>query len=165
MFYFGLCATLLFWCYIVFKMAAVYNALQPIQGTVTQVEKSGNRIPVYTFHLKPYKSLFTNEGNGTLSLLKPLPNINTEVLFYILDQDRSKTTKKHIVPAFGLSHYKLVDCYYFTVRPLLGRHLLMMIIGFMNCCLNGIAYAAGKTKISWSLFVASLLVFFLLMLL
>jgi len=165
LFYFSLCATLLFWFYVIFKIAAVYNALQPIQGTVTQIKKSSNRIPVYILHLQQYKSRFKSVGNGTLSLLKPVPKVNKEVLFYIREQDKAKTRQNDIVPAFGLHHYTLVDCYYFTVRPSLGQHLLIMIIGFMTCCFNAITYAASKTKGSWYVFIASLLVFFLLMLL
>lgn len=165
LFYFSLCATLLFWCYIIFKIAAVYNALQPIDGTITQVENSRSRIPVYTFHLQPYKSRFKSAGNGTLSLLKPVPDVHAEVRFYIREQDKAKTWHNDIVPAFGLHHYTLVDCYYFTVRPSLGQHLLIMIIGFMTCCFNAIAYAAFKTRLTWRIFGASLIIFFLLMLL
>lgn len=165
LFYFSLCTNLAFWIYIIFRIATVYSALQPIQGTVTQVEKSRNRIPVYTLHLQQYKSRFISPGNGTLSLLKPVPKVNKEVLFYIREQDKTKTAQSDIVAAFGLHHYTLVDCYYFAVRPSLWQHLLIMIIGFMACCFNGITYAASKTKGSWFVFITSLLVFFLLMLL
>ncbi|GEM_PF-1514911 len=165
LFYFSLCATLFFWFYIIFKIAAVYNTLQPIQGTVTQVEKSRNRIPVYILHLQQYKSRFKSVGNGTLSLLKPAPDVHTEVLFYIREQDKTKIWHNDIVPAFGLHHYTLVDCYYFTVRPSLGQQVLIMIISFIICCFNALAYAAFKTKLTWRIFGASLLIFFLLMLL
>ncbi|RYD99587.1 MAG: hypothetical protein EOP54_03685 [Sphingobacteriales bacterium] len=163
--YFSLVATFLFWLYIVFKMINVYNSLQAVQGTITKIEKSGNRIPVYTLHLQQYKSSFISKGNGTLSLLKPVSEANTEALFYIREQDATKTAKIDVVPAFGVVHYKFIDCYYFVVRPALWHHLLIIFSSFMICCINALAYAACKTKITWRIFIASILVFLLLMLL
>lgn len=163
--YFSFTVTFLCCLYIVIKIGVIYNSLQPLQGTIAKVEKSGNRIPVYTLRLHEYKSPFTSAGNGTLSLLKPVPKINTEVQFYIRQQDSIKTAQNDIVPAFGLSHYKLVDCYYFVVRPALWPHLFIILCSFMICCLNALAYAAYKTKMTWRIFTVSLLLFFLLMLL
>ncbi len=165
LFYFSLCVNFLFWLYIIFKIVTAYSALQPIQGTVTQVEKSGNRIPVYMLHLQEYKSRFASEGNGTLSLLKPPPRVTAQVRFYILKYDKSKTAKNDIVPAFGLTHYKSVDCYYYAVRAGFGVHLVIIVSSFMICCLNVLSYIVLKTKMNWRIFVVSLLLFFLLMLL
>lgn len=163
--YFSWIATCLYWLYIMAGIITVYYSLEPIQGTIARVEKSGNRIPVYTVYLKEYRSPFLNEGNGTLSLFKPAPEANSVVLFYIREADKSRTLKQEPVFSFGLNHYKLVDCYYFVVRPALLHHLLIISGSLLLCCLNALTYALYKTKMSWHIFVASMLVFFLLMLL
>lgn len=163
--YFSWIATCLCWLYITVSIITVYYSLEPIQGTIFKVEKSRNRIPVYTVYLKEYNSPFLNEGNGTLSLFKPAPEVNSVVLFYIREADKVRTLKQEPVFSFGLNHYKLVDCYYFVVRPALLHHLLIICGSFLLCCLNALSYALYKTKMSWRVFVVSMLVFFLLMLL
>ncbi len=163
--YFSWIATCLFWLYITVSIINVYCSLDPIQGTIAKMEKSRNRIPVYTFYLKEYGSPFLNEGNGTLSLFKRVPELNTTVLFYIREADKARILKQEPVSSFGLNHYKLVDCYYFAVRPAWWHHLLIISGSLLLCCLNALTYALYKTKMSWRIFVASMLVFFLLMLL
>lgn len=163
--YFNWIITFLFWLYITVSITVVYYSLEPVQGTIARVEKSGTRLPVYTIYLKQYESRFTNPGNGTLSLLKPEPEANIEVLFYIRAQDVPKTSRNEVVPCFGLNHYRLADCYYFVVRPGLFHHLLIIFSSLIVCCLNALTYAVYKTKTAWRVFTASILVLFLLMLL
>lgn len=163
--YFSWIATSLFWLYITLSIITVYYSLEPIQGTIARVEKSRNRVPVYTIYLKEYESPFLNKGNGTLSLFKPVPEVNATVLFYIREADKARILQKESVPSFGLSHYKLVDCYYFIVRPALLSHLLIIFGSLLLCCLNALTYACYKTKMSWRIFIASILLLFLLMLL
>ncbi|MBL7705861.1 MAG: hypothetical protein JNM21_10000 [Taibaiella sp.] len=77
--YFSWIATCLFWLYITVRIITVYCSLEPVQGTIAKVEKSRDRIPVYTVYLKEHRSPFLNEGNGTLSLFKPAPKLNSAV--------------------------------------------------------------------------------------
>jgi len=163
--YFCSTATFLFWLYIVGKTIYVYYSLEHIEGTITKVEKSGNRIPVYTINLLEHKSNFISTGNGTLSLLKKPPEENSVVSFYIRKVDKSKTSRKGSVFNFGLNGYTIIDCYYFVVRPQLLHHLFIICCSFIICCLNAVSYAHYNTKMSWRLLIASIIVFLQLMLL
>ncbi len=163
--YYSLIATLLFWLYIAGKTMYVYSSLEPIQGTITKVEKSGNRIPVYTINLQEYNSSFSNTGNGTLSLLKKVPEENSDVFFYIRKADIPKTTSNDTIFNFGLHGYTLIDCYYFVVRPHLLQHIFILFCSFILCCLHAYSYARYSSTLSWRLLIASLLLLLQLMLL
>ena len=148
-------------------MLIQYNRLVPIEGILSEVNKSTNRISYFKFNLSGYKCTFENKGNGLLSLLKPAIIYNEKpVYFKILKDDLPfvNTYLKFTYIGFNGKH-TLIDLYYCIVKP----SLLIQI--FLICCtvvlfgLNFICHYRYKQIVFKRLMVASLLFSFLLMLL
>ncbi len=55
--------------YFFISIIISYHNLIPTKGTLINMEKSGNRIPYYTFRLKEFNCTFQNKGHSFLSLL------------------------------------------------------------------------------------------------
>ncbi|MFD2287079.1 hypothetical protein GJU39_10550 [Pedobacter petrophilus] len=148
-------------------MLIQHNRLVTIQGILSEVNKSSNRIPYYRLNLNGYKSTFQNKGNGLLSLLKPAIVYDRKPVFFkILKDDLLfvNTYEKTTYIGFNGKH-TLIDLYYCITKPSLFIQIFLVICGFTLVVLNLICHYRYKQKIFARLMFAALLFSFLLMLL
>ena len=148
-------------------MLIQYNRLVPIEGVLSEVNKSTNRIPYFKFNLNGYKCTFENQGNGLLSLLKPAIIYNEKpVYFKILKDDLPfvNTYLKFSYIGFNGKH-TLIDLYYCIIKPSLFIQIFLMCCTIALAGLNFICLYSYKQRIFKRLMVAYLLFTFLLMLL
>lgn len=144
-----------------------YQRLVPIEGVLSEVNKTSNRTPYFKFNLHGYNCTFINKGNGTLSYLKPAIVYNeAPVNFKILKYDLQfvNTYGKITYIGFGGKN-TLIDLYYCITKPSLFIQIFLVFCGSILVVLNMICHYRYKQKIFIRLMFASLLLSFLLMLL
>lgn len=106
--------------YIPGKILISNNALKEVNATVTEVWKSGNRVPYFMFKTKEYSGVFYNSGNGMLSYFKNdeaiLKNsINKKLTFYINENESLENDEDKFYIALD-SKSKWTDLFYYNIR-------------------------------------------------
>ena len=106
--------------YIPGKILISNNALKEVNATVTEVSKSGNRVPYFKFKTKEYPGIFYNSGNGMLSYFKDdeaiLKNsINKKLTFYINENENLESEDDKFYIALD-SKSKWTDLFYYNIK-------------------------------------------------
>ena len=164
---FTLICTFIGLLFIPITMFVQYHRLVPIEGVLSEVNKTSNRIPYYKFNLHGYNCTFINKGNGTLSYLKPAIVYNEEPVYFKVLKDELPfvdTYGKITYIGFGRKN-TLIDLYYCITKPSLFIQLFLVFCGLILAVLNLFCHYRYKEKIFIRLMFASLLLSFLLMLL
>lgn len=133
------------------KLIILNNNLTPIQGTITEVQKSSTRVPYYKFRLSGDSTLYYNSGRGIISNIKNDRDIlyngkNKEISFYIDKKDLSNRNKGKEIQYIGLEKRNvLIDLYYHSVSGLWNFVFGMFCIVMM--ALNTYAVYTYKQKL------------------
>lgn len=137
--------------YVPVRLLILKNNLNPIQGTVKNVEKSSDRFSYYQFHIDQYPNTFYNSGTGLLSFFKDDEkilkfNIDREIRFYINSEDIEKLKKGEKVIYMGLQGKNIIiDIFYYHFSKLSKMPFFLFCILMM--CLNFYGIFILKSKI------------------
>lgn len=149
--------------YIPGKILISNHSLMEVNATVSEVRKSGNRVPYYKFKTKEYPGVFYNSGNGMLSYFKNdeaiLKNsINKKLTFYINENENLENDDDKFYVALN-SKSKWTDLFYYNIRSF--TKFFFAIFCLFLLMINTIAIYRYKMK----LFEISFIVYFVLFIL
>lgn len=148
-------------------MLIQYNRLVKIEGVLSEVNKSSNRMPYYKLNVYGYKSTFQNKGNGLLSLIKPTIVYTRKPIYFKILKDNLPFVDTYAKTTYMGFNGKntLIDLYYCITKPSLFIQIFLISYGFMLVVLNLSCHYKYKQKIFTRLLFASLLFSFLIMIL
>lgn len=149
--------------YIPGKILISNHSLMEVNATVTEVRKSGNRVPYYKFKTKEYPGFFYNSGNGMLSYFKNDEAIlknstNKKLTFYINKNENLESNEEKFYIALD-SKSKWADLFYYNIRPF--TKFFFAVFCLFLLIINTIAIYRYKMK----LFEISFIVYFVLFIL
>lgn len=149
--------------YIPGKILISNHSLMEVNATVSEVRKSGNRVPYYKFKTKEYPGVFYNSGNGMLSYFKNdeaiLKNsINKKLTFYINENENLENDDDKFYFALN-SKSKWMDLFYYNIRSF--TKFFFAVFCLFLLIINTIAIYRYKMK----LFEISFIVYFVLFIL
>ncbi|MBV6881217.1 hypothetical protein NG800_014755 [Epilithonimonas ginsengisoli] len=151
--------------YIPGKILISNSDLIEVKATVTEVRKSGNRVPYYKFKTKEYPGVFYNSGNGMLSYFKNdeaiLKNsINKKLTFYINENENLENDDDKFYVALN-SKSKWTDLFYYNIRSF--TKFFFAIFCLFLLIINTIAIYRYKMKLFEISFMVYLALFFLVL--
>jgi len=153
--------------YIPGKILISNSDLKEVNATVTEVRKSGNRVPYFEFKTKEYPGVFYNSGNGTLSYFKNdqanLKNsINKKLTFYINKNENLDTDGDKFYIALD-SKSKWTDLFYYNIKSF--TKIFFAMFCFFLMVINVIAIYTYKMKLFEISFMVYFALFFLVLVL
>lgn len=151
--------------YIPGKILISNHSLMEVNATVSEVRKSGNRVPYYKFKTKEYPGVFYNSGNGMLSYFKNdeaiLKNsINKKLTFYINENENLENDDDKFYVALN-SKSKWTDLFYYNIRSF--TKFFFAIFCLFLLIINTIAIYRYKMKLFEISFMVYLALFFLVL--
>lgn len=151
--------------YIPGKILISNSDLVEVNATVTEVRKSGNRVPYFIFKTKEYPDIFYNSGNGTLSYFKDDEAIlknstNKKLTFYINGNENLESNEDKFYVALD-SKSKWTDLFYYNIRSFTKFFFAMFC--FLLMIMNVIAIYRYKMKLFEISFTVYFVLFFLVL--
>lgn len=151
--------------YIPGKILISNHSLMEVNATVSEVRKSGNRVPYYKFKTKEYPGVFYNSGNGMLSYFKNdeaiLKNsINKKLTFYINENENLENDDDKFYVALN-SKSKWTDLFYYNIRSF--TKFFFAIFCLFLLIINTIAIYRYKMKLFEISFMVYFALFFLVL--
>ncbi|MCD9854259.1 hypothetical protein LUD75_06060 [Epilithonimonas sp. JDS] len=151
--------------YIPGKILISNNALKEVNATVTEVRKSGNRVPYFIFKTKEYPGVFYNSGNGMLSYFKDdqailKTSINKKLTFYIDENENLESDKDKFYIALE-SKAKWTDLFYYNIRSF--TKFFFALLYFFILIINAIAIYRYHMKLFEIIFMVYFVLFFLVL--
>ncbi|MBO6200860.1 MAG: hypothetical protein J6N74_04490 [Chryseobacterium sp.] len=151
--------------YIPGKILISNHSLMEVNATVSEVRKSGNRVPYYKFKTKEYPGVFYNSGNGMLSYFKNdeviLKNsINKKLTFYINENENLENDDDKFYVALN-SKSKWTDLFYYNIRSF--TKFFFAVFCLFLLIINTIAIYRYEMKLFEISFIVYFALFFLVL--
>ena len=151
--------------YIPGKILISNNALKQVSATVTEVRKSGNKVPYFIFKTKEYRGAFYNSGNGMLSYFKDdqailNTSINKKLTFYINENETLESGEDKFYIALETKS-KWTDLFYYNIRSFTKFFFALFCLFLL--IINTIAIYRYKMKLFEITFMVYLVLFFLVL--